>query len=88
MAGTARDLDVALGVAVRAARLATGLSQTQLASKSGVDLGTISRVESGSRRASWLVLARLSYALRTTPDAILEAVQLSSQTLLEGHTGD
>lgn len=47
-----------VGVALRDARLAAGLSQTRLASAMHISIWTLSRVEHGTRRfdAGWLKL--------------------------------
>ncbi|GAA1406339.1 hypothetical protein GCM10009639_54140 [Kitasatospora putterlickiae] len=52
-----------VGARLRALRLARGLSQIQLQTRSGVDNKTISRYENGHRNAGLDDLTRLAHAL-------------------------
>jgi transcriptional regulator with XRE-family HTH domain len=48
-----------------------GLTQVQLAAKSGVDQTTISKIEVGTMQSpSWAIVAKLAYALRVRPEAL------------------
>jgi transcriptional regulator with XRE-family HTH domain len=60
-------------------RRIAGLSQTQLAKKSGVDVTLISRLERGERqRASYESIVRLARALNLEPEE-LSPVELGSK---------
>ena len=59
------------GKNVRAARLAVGYSQEDLADHAEIDRTYVSGVERGLRNPSIRVLARLAKALKTTPAALL-----------------
>lgn len=56
---------------VRKARKAAGLSQEKLAFEAGLDRTYVSQVERGKRNLTIIVLARLAFALKTTPDRLL-----------------
>jgi transcriptional regulator with XRE-family HTH domain len=56
---------VALGVAVKGARLALGLTQDQLAEGAGLHPTYISDIERGRRNVGLLNLDRLAHALHT-----------------------
>lgn len=56
---------------VRKARKAAGLSQEKLAFEAGLDRTYVSQVERGKRNVTIVVLARLAFALKTTPDRLL-----------------
>ena len=58
------------GEAVLAARARRGLSQKQLAQRSGIDQGDISRIERGKLNPSLELLQRLAEALET--DLVIE----------------
>jgi transcriptional regulator with XRE-family HTH domain len=58
---------------VRAARIAGGLSQEELAHEADVDRTYVSQVERRKRNITIVVLARLAKALGTTPDRLLIA---------------
>ena len=57
---------VALGEAIRRARLAKGISQEKLALLAEVDRSYVGRIERGDNNAAVLTLARLAAALDTT----------------------
>lgn len=52
-------------------RRAAGLSQEELADRAEVDRTYVSQVERGLRNLTISVLARISRALKTTPDKLL-----------------
>ena len=56
---------------VKAARLAAGLSQEQLAHEADVDRTYVSQVEGGRRNITVTVLARIAKALNMSPDKLL-----------------
>lgn len=69
-----RDVDLpTLGSRVRAARLAKGLTQTQLAGEE-ISVGYVSRIESGSRRPTLAVLTTLAQRLQTPVEQLLQGV--------------
>jgi len=65
-----------MGERVQAARLALGMSQSELGQAVGLDRTMIAKVESGTRRIDALELARLSAALRVPMDQFLESQPL------------
>jgi DNA-binding XRE family transcriptional regulator len=56
---------------VRQLRIATGLTQTALAKRCGMNRSEVSRLEAGHRRPSLDTLARLAKALQVTPRSLL-----------------
>lgn len=66
----------ALGARLRAARLARGMSQTELAGDD-VSVGYVSRIESGSRRPQLAVLTAFAARLQTPVDQLLRGVTAS-----------
>ena len=65
-------------------RKAAGLSMTQLARIAGVDLATISRLESGDQRvASYEITCRLAIALGFANPLDFEPVEISTDYVLE-----
>ncbi len=60
---------------VKAARLAAGLSQEELAHEADVDRTYVSQVEGAKRNITVTVLARIARALQTTPDKLLLSPQ-------------
>lgn len=56
---------------VRLLRKAAGLSQEELAELANIDRTYVSQVERGLRNVTISVLARISKALKTTPDKLL-----------------
>jgi transcriptional regulator with XRE-family HTH domain len=61
-----------IGQRLRAARLARGLTQAQLAAVSGVQQATLSKLESGAKtRASFTTMACLARALDVRPSWLL-----------------
>lgn len=58
-------------VALGRARIATGISLAELASKTGISSSTLSRIESGERRVTIDFLERIAKALGTTAANVL-----------------
>jgi transcriptional regulator with XRE-family HTH domain len=58
-------------VAISRARMATGLSLAEVASKTGISTSTLSRIESGERRVTIDSLERIAKALGTTAANVL-----------------
>lgn len=65
----------ALGDAIAEARAAAGLTQDELAERTGVSRPTISRLERGAASISSDRLWDLAFALDTTPAALYETAQ-------------
>jgi DNA-binding XRE family transcriptional regulator len=61
-----------LGKNLRAARVRKALSQEELASRSGVQQGEISRIERGKRDPQVSTLIRLAQALEMPPGRLLD----------------
>lgn len=57
---------VALGEAIRDARLSKGISQEKLALLAGIDRAYVGRIERGDNNAALLTLTRLARALDMT----------------------
>lgn len=66
---------VALGRAVRELREARGLTQAQLADRSGIDTSYQSGLERGRRNPSWGVIVAEAEALEVTPVALVAKAQ-------------
>ncbi len=62
----------ALGKNLRAARKRLGLTQEQVAERSGVQAGEISRIEAGKRDPRVSTLERLAKAVELKPGQLLE----------------
>jgi transcriptional regulator with XRE-family HTH domain len=62
---------VSLGVAIRNARKAAGLSQEILATDAGLDRSYMGGIERGEHNLTLMNLCRLSEALRVKPSALL-----------------
>lgn len=60
-----------IGLSVRKARLALGLSQERLAEKADLHMSYVSRMELGKVNISWRVLSQCARALRVRPSALL-----------------
>ncbi|MFQ5801330.1 MAG: helix-turn-helix domain-containing protein [Candidatus Methylomirabilales bacterium] len=63
---------IRFGKAVRARRLALGLSQEELADRAGLDRTYVSGVERGRRNITLLNIHALARALETSPAALLK----------------
>lgn len=63
----------AIGAAVRARRLAFGVSQEALAHATGIDRSHMGRIERGERNLSILNLIRIAAALDIAPSTLLMA---------------
>lgn len=67
---------VALGNAIREARLAKGVSQEKLALMAEVDRSYVGRIERGDNNVAILTLARLADALDTTVGKLMQRAGL------------
>ncbi|MGV1048561.1 MAG: helix-turn-helix domain-containing protein [Solirubrobacterales bacterium] len=61
-----------LGTNLRAARKKLGLTQEQVADRSGVQAGEISRIESGKRDPQVSTVRKLAKALEIAPGRLLD----------------
>lgn len=61
----------ALGSRIRAARLSIGRSYTEITTATGIDRGTLTRIEKGEREPSAWLLSRLAPALGTSAGALI-----------------
>jgi len=61
-----------LGVNLRAARKEAGLSQEQVAERSGVHATEVSRIEAGKRDPRVSTVERLAQAVKLKPGQLLE----------------
>lgn len=61
----------ALGSRIRAARIAAGLSYTAAADATGIDRGTLTRLEKGEREPSAWILSKLASALGVSADHLI-----------------
>ncbi|HVO53114.1 MAG TPA: helix-turn-helix transcriptional regulator [Solirubrobacterales bacterium] len=61
-----------LGTNLRDARLRLGLTQEQVAERSGVHATEVSRIEAGKRDPQVSTLRRLAAALKVSPGSLLE----------------
>ena len=75
-------MDDAFGVALRKLRNEDGLSQEQLAEKSGLHRTYISLLERGEKSPTLTTICRLASALGVAPHKIL----LQAEKLVEGDT--
>lgn len=65
--------DAGLATALRSVRLVKGLTQTELAARSGVDRSYISALENGRRKApSWEIIVALARALDMSVAELLQ----------------
>lgn len=64
-----------LGLAIRVRRERQGLSQEQLAEKAGIDRSFVSRIERGLANPSFLLLVRISRALRIGVVDLVQATE-------------
>ncbi|HEU4707233.1 MAG TPA: helix-turn-helix transcriptional regulator [Solirubrobacterales bacterium] len=65
-----RDSRNALGAAVEALRLRTGLTQEDLAARANLDADLIARVEAGEADPTWGDARRIAAALGTSVDRL------------------
>lgn len=70
------ELDVALGAELRGLRSKRGLSQRELAQRTGISERTIIRVESGERAMNIRQLYALCRALGIKPSRLINAVEI------------
>ena len=68
-------IDIRVGAALRRARLARGLSQTQLAEAHGVSYQQVQKYERGTNRVSVSTLFRLAAALGVSPAQLVAEVE-------------
>lgn len=66
----------AFGGAVRAARVADGVSQEELALRSGIDRSYLGAIERGDQNPGLLHLVRIAEALGTTVAALMKEAAL------------
>ena len=69
------DLSKALATVLKKRREKAGFSMNRLAQEAGLVVQTISFIENGERRPNIETLARLAFALETTPSAILREAE-------------
>jgi len=74
-----RLLTTKLGLAIRARRIETGLSEAAVAVAAGVDVSELTEIETGDQRATPQQLVALSFALDVRPSWFFAD--------LVGHTG-
>ena len=67
---------VALGAAIRRARLACDLSQEDLALKAEIDRSHLGRIERGDNNVAMLTLARIAQATGITVAQLMQDAQL------------
>jgi DNA-binding XRE family transcriptional regulator len=60
-----------LGSRIKATRLLIGRSYTEITTDTGIDRGTLTRIEKGEREPSAWVLLRLAPALGVTVDSLM-----------------
>jgi transcriptional regulator with XRE-family HTH domain len=73
-----------LGFRLRTARLAAGMSQTDLSARSGIPKPTLSRYENDHVSPSIHTLHRLAGSLRVSEGALLGAPETPDEAFLEG----
>lgn len=69
-----RNLIAIVGARLKSRRLELGLSQREMASKSGVTQGTVSQIENGRIAATVVMLSRFADALGLSLSEILQDV--------------
>lgn len=67
---------MSFGAAVRAARMAKGISQEELALRSGIDRSYLGAIERGDQNPGLLHLVRIVAALGTTVADLMRAASL------------
>lgn len=60
-----------IGKAIRAARVALGVSQENFAELAGIDRTYVSRIEQGAVNASWDIISRVARALHAKPSVLI-----------------
>lgn len=70
-----------LGQVIRKHRLAAGLSQEQLAERSGLHWTYVSQIESGKRNLSVDVLRRIARALKTPASKLMAEAEAEASQL-------
>lgn len=66
----------AFGAVVRTARIASGVSQEELALRSGIDRSYLGAIERGDQNPGLLHLVRIAEALGTTVGALMKEADL------------
>ncbi len=64
-----------LGKTVKALRAEAGITQKELAARSGIDVTYIGRIERGERNLTWVALGMLSRGLRVPRSALVRRVE-------------
>lgn len=67
---------VAFGAAVRVARTVRGVSQEELAHRSGIDRSYLGAIERGEQNSGLLHLVRIAAALKTTVSDLMTKAEL------------
>lgn len=67
---------IALGDAIKRARLAAGLSQEELALKAEIDRSHLGRIERGDNNVAMLTLHRIAHAMNITVTALVADAHL------------
>jgi transcriptional regulator with XRE-family HTH domain len=75
VARRAEQITAKLGPAIRARRVALGLSMNVLSTKSGLTVSSIGYVETGQRRPSVDTLCRLALAFGCLPSELLQEAE-------------
>ena len=73
----------AFAVKLKALREATGLTQAQLAERSGLHLGEVFKIEQGKREPSWATVQALAEALGTNCLAFAECDEIQADGVAE-----
>lgn len=72
--------DPALGLAIKKLREARGLTQEELASRSGTTVGTVSRLESAKSAPAWATVMQIIAALDVSLPELAQAVEKSRRS--------
>ena len=67
---------VALGAAIRSARLERGVSQEELAHRSSIDRSYMSSIERGTQNPGIISVLRIAYALEMTATELMAEAKL------------
>lgn len=74
-ANTGADIDLLVRRRLRELRLRRGMTLQEVGERAGIDVSTLSRLESGKRRLALDHLPRLAQALSVSTDELLQASQ-------------
>jgi len=80
MAGSGGALNRAFGRAIRGLRGRAGLSQEELAARSGLHRTYISILERGKRSPTLDTIAALAHALRRSPHLLIRKAEIASRS--------